>query len=244
LITERKRRGNRGKSTYPEVVAVKSIAISLLVLALVASPCIAEQKDTFYLKAEAGYSIPLLSALTDELDEQGLGEQLPDGGSVSITLGRSFFERSWTVELSASLSLYRAFKYENEYEDFTGKLSNYAFTGAVTKRFPIRDGKIVPLIGMGLSYGQTNLVEGGGKLKSAETHVLLDVEWKVAENVGLLTGMTWRAGVTDDTFESPYLENVTGDVIFTSDGKPLEDRFQAFDFRVGVIIWLPERKPY
>lgn len=215
-----------------------------LVMLIVSSPCLSQQKDTFYLKAAAGYSLPMLSALADELDKQGAGEKLPEGGSISITLGRSFFERAWTVELSASLSLYRSFKYENEYEDFTGKMSNYAFTGVVTKRFPLMEGKIVPIIGFGMSYGQTNLVEGGGKLKAAETHALFDIEWKVAESVGLLTGITWRAGLTDDTFESPYLENVTGDVIFDSDGKPLEDRFQAIDIRVGAIIWLPQRKPY
>ena len=223
---------------------MKRLLTVLLVMILTASPCIAQQKDTFYLKTAAGYSLPLLSALADELDAQGLGEELPDGGSISIALGRTFFERSWTVELSASLSLYRSFKYENEYEDFTGKMSNYAFTGVVTKRFPLRGGKIVPIVGLGMSYGQTNLVEGGGKLKAVETHALFDLEWKVAKNIGLLTGITWRAGVTDDRFESPYLQNVTGDVIFDSDGEPLEDRFQAVDFRVGVIVWLPERKPY
>lgn len=223
---------------------MKRLLPVFLVMILAASPCLAQHKDTFYLKAAAGYSLPLLSALADELDNQGLGEQLPDGGSISITLGRTFFERSWTVEFSASLSLYRSFKYENEYEDFTGKMSNYAFTGAVTKRFPLRGGKIVPIIGLGMSFGQTNLVAGGGKLKAVETHALFDLEWKVAESIGLLTGITWRAGVTDDTFESPYLENVTGDVIFDSDGEPLEDRFQAVDFRVGVIVWLPDRKPY
>lgn len=223
---------------------MKRLLTLLLVMILAASTCLAQQKDTFYLKAAAGYSLPLLSALADELDAQGFGEGLPDGGSISIALGRTFFERSWTVELSASLSLYRSFKYENEYEDFTGKMSNYAFTGVVTKRFPLRGGRIVPIIGFGISYGQTNLVEGGGKLKAVETHALFDLEWKVAENIGLLTGITWRAGVTDDVFQSPYLENVTGDVVFDSNGEPLEDRFQAVDFRVGIIVWLPEKKPY
>ncbi len=223
---------------------MKRPVTALLVMILTASPCLAQQKDTFYLKTAAGYSLPLLKALADELESQGLGEELQDGGSFSISLGRTFFERSWTVELSASYSLYRSFKYENEYEHFTGKMSNYAFTGVVTKRFPLGGGKIVPIIGFGLSYGQTNLIEGGGKLKAAETHALFDIEWKISKNIGLLTGITWRAGVTDDIFESPYLENVTGDVIFDSNGKPLEDRFQALDFRVGVIVWLPEKKPY
>ena len=223
---------------------MKRLLTVLLVMILTASPSLAQQKDTFYLKAATGYSLPLLSALADELDSQGSGEELPDGGSISIALGRSFFERSWTVELSTSYSLYRSFKYENEYEDFTGKMSNFAFTGVVTKRFPLSGGKIVPIVGFGMSYGRTNLVDGGGKLTAVETHVLFDLEWKVAKNIGLLTGITWRAGVTDDRFESPYLQNVAGDVVFDSDGGPLEDRFQAIDFRVGVMVWLPEKKPY
>ena len=223
---------------------MKRIAALLFILALVALPAQSQQKDTFYLKASVGYSLPFLTALADELDRQGLGETLPPGGSLSISLGRTFFGRTWSVELSAATSLYRSFKYENDLEDFTGKLSHYAFTGAVTKRFSLRDGGIVPVIGFGMSYGQTNLVEGGGKLTSAETYVLLDFEWRITERIGLITGFTWGAGVIDDTFESPYLENVSGDVVFDSEGEPLEDRYQALDFRVGAIFWLPSRSPY
>jgi hypothetical protein len=226
------------------VKALKRAIIASLALLIGASPALAQHKDTFYLKAAAGYSLAILSNLSEELDRQGRGDEIPDGGSISITLGRSLFERSFSVEFSASLSLYRSFKYENEYEDFTGKLSHYAFTGLVTKRFPFGSGAITPIIGFGMSYGQANLVEGGGRLKSFETHVLLDLEWRLSESMGLLTGITWSAGISDKAFESPYLENVSGDVIFDSDGKPLEDRFQAFDFRAGIIVWLPERKPY
>jgi len=203
-----------------------------------------EAGDTFYFKATLGYVRPLIPALSDELDRQGLGEDLGQGGGLTITLGRSFLERSWGVELSVHVSLYTSFKYLNEYEYFYGDMRHYGFGAVVTKRFPLQDGALVPVLGIGGAYGRTDLVSGGGKLDVVEALALARVERRIGDNIGLLAELAYTSGLTEDTFESPYLENVSGDVVFTSDYEALEARFTSLEFRIGVIVWLQKRVSY
>ncbi len=225
---------------------MKRILLALLTVIAVAPPLHGQEDsgDTFYFKAALGYVVPVIPALSDELDRQGLGEDLGQGGGLTITLGRSFLERSWGAELSAHVSLYTSFKYQNEYEDFYGDMRHYGFGAVVTKRFPLQDGALVPVVGIGGAYGRTELVSGGGKLEVFEALALARVERKIGDNVGLLAELAYTSGLTEDTFESPYLENVSGDVVFTSDYEELEARFTSLEFRVGVIVWLQKRVSY
>jgi len=73
---------------------------------------------------------------------------------------------------------------------------------------------------------------------------LARVERKIGDNMGLLAELAYTSGLTEDTFESPYLANVSGDVVFTSDYESLEARFTSLEFRVGVIVWLQKRVSY
>lgn len=225
---------------------MKRTLLALLALSLLAPPLQGQEEgeDTFYLKATLGYVTPLIPSLSDELDRQGRGEELGKGGGLCVTLGRSFLGRSWGIELSAYVSLYTSFRYLNEYEDFYGDLKHYGFGGVVTRRFPLQGGALVPVIGFGAAYGRTELISGGGKLDLFEGITLARVERRIRGNIGILGEFVYTSSLTEDTFESPYLENVSGDVIFTSDYEALEGRFTSLEFRIGVIVWLQKRATY
>ena len=225
---------------------MKRTLLALIVAIAITSPVHGEEagEDTFYLKATLGYNKPIIPTLSDELDIQGLGENLGHGGGLNISLGRSFLGRQWAVELSAYVSFYTSFRYLNEYEDFYGDMRHFGFGGVVLKRFPLQDGKLVPAIGIGAAYGRTELISGGGKLDVYEGIALARVERTIKDNIGLLTEIAYTRSFTEDTFDSPYLENVSGDVVFTSDYQDLEGRFTSLEFRVGVIVWLKKRVSY
>lgn len=224
---------------------MKRLLLSLLIAIAVASPIRAEEEeDTFYLRAAAGYSLPGLSALSDELDIQGLGEEVSGGICFDISLGRTLSDKRWAVEFLASISLYPEFVYVNDEEDFHGDMTHYGFGAVLMKRFPLQDGALVPSIGFGCSYGMTNLVSGGGKIASVEGIALTRLEAKLRGNISILVECAYVAGFTKDTFDAPHLENVSGDVVFTSDGSALEDRFTALEIKIGIITWLKKRFPY
>lgn len=224
---------------------MKRVLLTLIITIALTSQVRGEEEgeDAFYFKATLGYNRPVISALSDELDKQGLGEELGHGGGLNISLGKSFFDKRWAVELSAYVSLYASFRYLNEYEDFSGDMRHYGFGGVVTKRFPLQEGALVPVIGIGAAYGRTELISGGGKLDVFEGIALARVERTIRDNIGLLAELAYTGGFTEDTFDSPYLENVSGDVVFTSDYQALEGRFTSLEFRVGVIVWLKKRLP-
>ena len=220
-------------------------AIIMLILAIVlASPLNAEDGDTFYFKATLGYSKPFIPTLSDELSRQGLGEELGQGGGLNVSLGRSFLNKSWAVEFSAYISLYTSFKYLNEYEDFYGDMRHFGFGGVVLKRFPLGGDALAAAIGGGAAYGRTELISGGGKLDVFEGIALARVERKIRDNIDLAAEIVYTSGFAEDTFDSPYLENVSGDVLFTSDYEALEARFTSLEFRFGVIVWLKKLSPY
>jgi hypothetical protein len=225
---------------------VTRILLAFIVMIALASPLLGEEEteDTFYLKAALGYNRPIIPPLSDELDLQGLGEKLGHGGGLCISLGRSFLGRSWAAELSAYVSFYTSFRYLNDYEDFYGDMRHFGFGGLLLKRFPLQGGRLVPVVGAGAAYGRTELISGGGKLDVYEGIALARVERMVRDNIGLLAEVAYTRGFTEDTFDSPYLENVSGDVVFTSDYRALEARFSSIELRIGIIVWLKKRTPY
>jgi hypothetical protein len=218
--------------------------IALLIATAAASPVRAEEDgDAFYLRAAAGYSLPMLSALSDELDLQGLGEEVPGGACLDISLGRTLSDKRWAVEFAVSIALYPEFVYSNELEEFRGDMRHYGFGAILMKLFPLRDGSLVPSVGLGCYYGRTDLVSGGGKMAAFEGIALARLEAGLRGNIALLVECTYASGLTEDVFEAPHLENVSGDVVFTSNGTPLEDRFTALEIKIGIIAWLQKRLP-
>ena len=227
-----------------EAAAVRRTLLILILAILLAPPLGAEEEDTFYLKATLGYSRPFIPALSDELSRQGSGEELGHGGGLNVSLGRSFLNRSWAVELSAYISLYTSFRYLNDYEDFYGDMKHFGFGGVVVKRFPLGGDALAAAIGAGAAYGRTELISGGGKLDVFEGIALARVERRIRDNIDLAAEIAYTRGFAEDTFDAPYLENVSGDVLFTSDYEALEDRFACLEFRLGVIVWLKKLSPY
>jgi hypothetical protein len=227
----------------PEVNRLKRLLPALLIAIAVACPVHGEEKDTFYLKATAGYSLPMLSALSDELELQDLGEKLGNGPCFDVALGRALFGRGWALEVSASKAFYSSFHYMNDLEDFEGEMSHSGFYAVILKRFPLRENSIVPSAGLGIGYGRTELISGGGKMSAFEGIVLARLEARIRGNIGTLLECAYTAGLAGDTFDAPHLENVSGDNVFASDGLPIEDRFSSLEFKMGIIVYLPTRIP-
>lgn len=223
--------------TIPHVKRYALIACALAAFsALLAVPC-AGRTDRFFLKTIGGYSQPFLPNLSNELETQG-DETLGGGFGGCISLGRSLWENEWAVEFYFAISYYPSFGYENEYDVFTGKMSHYDFA-AVFKKCLLPDGeRLIPYIGAGVGYGITNLISGGGKIQTVHAMALAQLEAPVSDNVGLFLEAAYGAGLDDSTFDNAFLEDAPGDVVLDSNGEPLEDRFSAFNMRIGVVMWL------
>jgi hypothetical protein len=132
----------------------------------------------------------------------------------------------------------------NIHEDFSGKLSHYDYALIAKKRIPSGSEKIVPWLGVGGGYGVTNLISGGGKIRAFEALALAQIEVPLRGNIGLILEGTYCAGLSEDGFDNPFLENVSGDIVQDSDGNPLEDRYSAFEIRIGVTIRLRPRERF
>jgi hypothetical protein len=220
---------------------MKRIALSILI-AVCAACCSAplrgaEQERKYYLKADVGYSLPMLSALDTELEAQGAGGV--DGGwALGVSLGRSFAGKKWAAEVFFNVAYYPEFQYLNEYEEFPGRLSHNGFGAIVKRRFRAEADRFVPVLGLGAGYGISYLISGGGKSKGPEGVALFECEAWTWGNKSLLLTVTYTLGLAEDSFDSPFLENVDTDVVRASDGNPLKDRFSSLDIRLGILIWL------
>ncbi|UCF06845.1 MAG: outer membrane beta-barrel protein [bacterium] len=224
---------------------LQGIAAMILLVALCAAANGAEQ-DKFFLKANAGYNIPFLSNLSDELDRQGLGETVDPGYGLSLSLGRTFAGLKWAVEVQFSVAFFPEFQYQNDYdleekkEDFTGKLSHYSYAAILKYRPRPTARSFVPSIGAGLGYSNTYLISGGGKTHALEGIAIAQVETVIRDNISLLFEAAFHADITEDEFDNPYLENVPGDVVWDSNGNPLAGRFNSIEIHAGIVVWLKQ----
>ncbi len=209
--------------------------------AMLATPC-AGQIDRFFLKTAGGYSHPFLPNLSSELDVQGRNT-VRGGFGGCISLGRTLWEREWAVEFYFAISYYPSFDYENEYDVFKGKMTHYDFA-AVFKKCLLPDAeRLIPYIGVGVGCGITNLISGGGKIQTVHALALAQLEAPVRDNISILLEAAYGAGLDENTFENAFLEDVPGDVVLDSSGASVEDRFSAFNVRIGVMLWLqPQRE--
>jgi len=222
---------------------VRSIAIiaAAFLVAAAAAPAAAQTdtRDQFFLKANLGGNVPSMPNLSDELSLQG-DESIGGGYSFAVALGRTIAEHAWAFELHFGVSFLPEFVYVNEYEDFEADLTHYSFALLAKKSILPRSEVFRPWVGAGAGWGVTNLISGSGKIQGVELLGLLQLEVVLRENLSLVVEGIYCAGLADDTFENPFLENIAGqDAVLRSDGEPLEDRYSAAAFRIGVLVWLP-----
>jgi hypothetical protein len=228
--------GTRPAALVPLKCSAGAAAVVITMLAALASPA-ACQTDRFFFKAVAGYSLPSIPSLSDELETQGR-ESVQGGFSGAVALGRTLQEKRWAFEFHFGLSIYPAFHYENTYEDFKGDLSHYDFVLLFKRCLLPEAERIIPYVGAGAGYGVTNLISGGGKIQTFHALALIQIEAPVREHISLLAECAYSAALTEKRFEKPFLENVSGDFVLDSDGAPLEDRFSDLSLRVGIMVWL------
>lgn len=201
-------------------------------------PCLSEsERDDFFLKFGPGTGISLLNNLSDELERQGREIPFPEY-SVSVSIGKTFFNNSIRAEGSFGFSLIQDIRYKNEYEDFQETMSHYDFSLLIRKMLLPERESFSPSLGVGAGYGRTNLVEGGGRLETYEIIGSFQVESRIRDNMDIFCELFYVRGLNQDRFSSPYLDNVSSDVILNSSGEPLEDKYGVAGFRIGITIWL------
>jgi hypothetical protein len=216
--------------------------LSALLALLAASPTgvRAEELTGFYLKADIGFSKTFLPNLENELERQGT--KLDLGYSLGISLGRAFSERRWALEAYFSVVLFPEFIYENEYENFPGDLSHYSFGLALKRNLRSSAESFIPHIGIGIGYGQTNLVSGGGRIGDFEALLLAQLEMPLGDNINLLFETVYVTAFTEKRYEKPFLQNVESDNILDSSGNPLADRYSALELRLGIHVYLKKKE--
>jgi hypothetical protein len=221
---------------FPALLA--SACVLPLLLAL-ASPA-AAQEESFFLRVGAGYSVPFLTNLNDELERQGNAKVDP-GYSLGISLGRTLSEMQWSLEAHFSTVYFPDFTYKNANDSFTGKLRHYDYM-AILRRHLRPEGKAFkPTVGAGIGYGLTNLISGGGKLGAPEAVFTGGIDSAIGDKIDLSFECTYYAGMQSKRFEKPFLRNVQTDFIVDGAGNPLEDKFYSLDLRVGITVWLRPR---
>lgn len=161
------------------------------------------------------------------------------GYGFGISLGRAFSENRWSFEINFSTAFYPGFDYANDYEaGFTGKLRHYGYMG-ILRRHWLQDSRWVkPSFGLGAGYGVTNLISGGGKMAAPEALAALRIDSAIKPNLWLAIEGIYNIGLQTKPFKGPFLENVDTDAVMTSGNEVLEDKYDAFEIRIGITAWL------
>ena len=216
-----------------------SLLVAAAIAAIVFHPGSAAAEGRFFLRAGTGVSLPSLEGLENELGAQG-DERLEPG----LSLGRSFAENAWSVELCFAAAFYSEFIYDNDYEGFAGKLRHFEYMGIVRRHWRTEAKWFRPSVGIGAGYGSTELISGGGKMGAAQGLAAVRVESALSENVCLSLEGLYNVGLQTKAFSGPFLENVSSDAVLTSANVPLEDKYDSFDIRLGVTVWLKKPAAY
>jgi hypothetical protein len=219
-------------------------ALSILLIVAACSPLLAAD-GRFFVRFGAGASVPYLKGLNDELKLQNK-DKVGAGYGFGVSLGHTFFEERWSLELHFSTSFYPTFDYEpydadttdSDHEFFPAKLKHYSSFIIARHNFMSDSERIRPTLGAGIGYGQANLIAGGGKLGALEGLVTGRLDVSITKNLEFAVECLYYAGLQTREFRDPFLENVDTDFVKNSRGKPLEDRFRSLDVRVGLTLWL------
>ncbi|MFA4948903.1 MAG: hypothetical protein WC674_10420 [Candidatus Krumholzibacteriia bacterium] len=215
------------------------LCAALLILLIVAfcSPLLAAD-GRFFVRLGTGASVPNLKNLNAELALQKR-EKVGAGYGLGVSLGHTFFEERWSLELHFATTFYPPFDYKNAHEaGFTAKLRHYSSMLVARHNFTSDSERFRPTLGAGIGYGQTNLISGGGKLGALEGLVTGRLDVSIRSNLDLALECSYYAGLQAKEFRDPFLDNVDTDMVRNSAGDALGDTFRSLDVRIGLTIWL------
>ncbi len=219
------------------------ILVIIFTLCFTSAAVVFAQDTGVYLRTGLGAGRPLLESLSNELEKQG--NQMPGVEYVlPVSIGKMFFDGSIGAELMFSYSLTPVIRYKNAHEDFEEKLGHYDFSFLLRKYLLPGNRKFSPSIGVGIGYGRSNLVAGGGRLESAEFLASALIESRFMERKGFFVEAVYIRGLSKERFDAAHIENNSEDVVFDSNGIPLKDIYSVFEIRVGFTFWLKTPKEY
>jgi outer membrane protein W len=219
-------------------------ALSILLVFVFCSPLLAAD-GRFFVRLGTGASVPNLKNLNAELALQKK-EKVGAGYGLGVSLGHTFFEERWSLELHFSTAFYPPFDYEpydpdttdTNHEYFPAKLRHYTTMLVARHNFMSESARFRPTLGAGIGYGQTNLISGGGKLGALEGLVTGRLDVSIRSNLELALECSYYAGLQAKEFRNPFLENVDTDMVQNSAGDALGDTFRSLDVRIGLTLWL------
>jgi outer membrane protein W len=204
-------------------------ALSILLVVGFCSP-LHGADGRFFVRLGTGASVPNLKNLNAELALQNR-EKVGTGYGLGVSLGHTFFEERWSLELHFSTAFYPQFDYNNKYESgFTAKLRHYTSMLVARHNFMSDSERFRPTLGAGIGYGQTNLISGGGKLGAIEGLVTGRLDVSIRSNLELALECSYYAGLQTGEFKADMVQN--------SAGNALADTFRSLDVRIGLTIWL------
>ncbi|OQX83287.1 MAG: hypothetical protein B6D63_06450 [Candidatus Latescibacteria bacterium 4484_7] len=199
-------------------------------------------EDRFFFKADLGASFPTMNNLSNEFDRQER-EDLRRGYGFGVSLGKTFGSGLWSLEGTASLMYFPQLFYQNDYDTFTVQPSHHSYGVIVRRRFLFGSERLIPSLGVGLSYATTNIISGGSRINTLEADAVFDLEYHLQRNIFLLISASYCKGLYEDSFNSSTLQSNENDTIHTSNGDVLKDTFDSFELRAGVIVYLLKKKP-
>jgi outer membrane protein W len=237
--------GRRKESGSMKSIPVSKLCAACAIVLLVVSPQLRAQESRFYIRIGTGASIPFLANLNDELAIQGT-DKLGVGYGFGVSIGHPLFENRWALELHFATMFYPSFDYDNYktaadssyYEYFPAKIKHYSYMLVARHNFMSESERFTPTLGAGIGYGQTNLATGGGNLSSLEGLVTGRLDVSIRDNIALAFECSYYAGLQTKEFRSPFLENINTDVVYTSSGEVLKDRYRSLEVRIGLTVWL------
>jgi len=220
--------------------------IAVLLLAAII-PSSAGAEGRFFARAGVGPAFPSLENLDNELAVQG-NEKVDMDISIGVSLGRTFLEDQWSLEAHFSAAFYPEFDYkavkeDSVLEDFPGKLSHNNFMLIGRRHWRTEARWLKPSLGAGIGYGITSLISGGGKIGALEALGVFRVESAIRDNINLALEAVYHTGLQKKPFKNAHLENYESDGVYNSAGDWLEDKYDSFDIRLGITIWLKQRWP-
>jgi len=226
-------------------ISVWKLCAACALILLVSSPQLRAQENRFYIRIGTGATVPFLKNLNDELAIQGT-DKLGVGYGFGVSIGHPLFENRWALELHFATMFYPSFDYDtyktapdsSYYEYFPARINHYSYMLVARHNFMSESERFTPTLGAGIGYGQTSLASGGGKLASLEGLVTGRLDVSIRSNIAVALECSYYAGLQTKEFRSPFLENINTDVVYTSGGAVLADRFRSLEVRIGLTVWL------
>lgn len=220
---------------------MRRIAVAAVIVALALAACgPARAAERVFLRAGVGGSVPFLKNLSNEMSIQGTDEPRP-GYSFGVSLGRTLYEQRWSLEVHFSAAFYPNFDFTSATDSFPGRLQHYDYGLILRRSLLSEERRLQASLGAGLGYGVTNLISGGGKFDAFEAIVAGRVETRIQENINVSLEGIYYAGLQKKKYNEPFLASYDTDVVKDHLGNPLEDRFNSFDLRLGITVFLKQR---